>query len=85
MSNFFYTWNMVQDFFITNLQDLNKVESQSSMVVPSVLLDDVQTAVLGGAAPDPVLHHPTTGALVPLLSTAPSLTTPLVINFGSCT
>jgi len=24
VSNFFYTWNMVQDYFITLLQDLNK-------------------------------------------------------------
>ena len=25
VSNFFYTWNMVHDFFITQLQDINKV------------------------------------------------------------
>jgi len=24
VSNFFYTWNMVKDFFITQLQDINK-------------------------------------------------------------
>jgi len=25
VSNFFYTWNMVHDFFLTQLQDINKV------------------------------------------------------------
>jgi len=37
VSNFFYTWNMVKDFFITQLQDINKVASLYSPAPDPVL------------------------------------------------
>jgi len=42
VSNFFYTWNMVHDFFITQLQDLNKKAVLFSSA-PNPMLNDPKT------------------------------------------
>jgi len=42
VSNFFYTWNMVHDFFITQLQDLNKKAVLFSSA-PNPMLHDPKT------------------------------------------
>ena len=82
VSRFFYTWNMIHDHFITQLQDINKVTITTAK--QGISHPYFQSAELYGSAPDPVLHEAGTGARVRLLSVA-ARGRPLVINFGSCT